>query len=118
MDMQDAILTRQEELEALLEAAEAEVERLTDDIAAYADDLAGVRRVLAFARGERNDAQAEVARLRAQVATLPRFLAVIYDLCQFNRDVGKGALLPPSLERDVLDALATTDNSGQDAVGG
>jgi hypothetical protein len=43
---------------------------------------------------------------------------VIYDLCQFNRDVGKGALLPPSQKRDILDALATTDNSGQDAAGG
>jgi hypothetical protein len=52
--------------------------------------------------------EAEVARLRAQVATLRRPLVVIYDLCQFNRDVGNGALLPPSQERDILDALATT----------
>jgi hypothetical protein len=67
---------------------------------------------------QREAAEAEVARLRAQVATLRRPLVVIYDLCQFNRDVGKGALLPPSQKRDILDALATTDNSGQDAAGG
>ena len=60
-------------------------------------------------------ANAEATRLRAQVATLRQPLAVIYDLCQFHKDVGKGNLLVPSLERDVLEALATTNNSGQDA---
>jgi len=34
---------------------------------------------------------------------------VIYDLCQFNKDVGRGALLPQSLERDALEALAATN---------
>jgi hypothetical protein len=106
------------------DAAEGYIKQLTDWIieadAAYnidgkpaetLDDCLGLVRMC----HEGAAALHKVDRLRAQVATLRRPLAVIYDLCQFSRDVGKGALLPPSLERDVLDALATTDNSGQDA---
>jgi regulator of replication initiation timing len=63
MDMQDAILTRQEELEALLEAAEAEVERLRA-IAVAATSRAGT------ALDENEKLQAENAQLRAVVDKL------------------------------------------------
>jgi len=130
-----------EALDAQLAAAEADRSRYVRGVLALLAEVARLREQLAEAQAEieaaQNEtihlrdamdgacalrdaelAQAEVERLRAELATLRRPRAVIYDLCQFNKDVGKGALLPPSLERDVLEALATTDNSSQDAAGG
>ena len=110
----EVITAKSNEFLARAEAAEAEAAACRAERARYGDIMTSK---LTTAEAEVERLRAERERMREHVKALQQPLAVIYDLCQFNRDVGKGARLPPSLESDVLEALATTEHSGQDAAG-
>lgn len=59
-------------------------------------------------------AQAEAAE--AEAARLRTALTTVWECCQLAADIGKPPPLPRFTIRDVEAALATTDNSDQDAA--